>query len=198
MSGHSHYSTIKRQKGIKDAQKGRVFSKLSRLISLAVKAGGWITDPSANYKLRMAIESARAANMPKENVERAISRAGVEAESLEEMTYEGYGPMGIAVIVEVTTDSRNRTGQEIKNIFERVGGSLGGPGSVSFNFDTQGLIVIPKSDNAQTQILNLIDMGVEDFQEEQDSIEIYSTRYKRCFFGYYKKTQKLSNPDKFG
>jgi YebC/PmpR family DNA-binding regulatory protein len=172
MSGHSHYSTIKRAKEAKDAQKGRIFSKMGRAISIAVKTGGG-TDPAGNYKLRMAIDEARAYNMPKENIERAISRAGTEAQSLEEVKYEGYGPAGIAVIVDATTDNRNRTGQEIKNIFERAGGSLAGPGSVSFNFETKGVIVVKKSPDSQAQILSLIDMGVEDFQEEDDSIEVY-------------------------
>jgi YebC/PmpR family DNA-binding regulatory protein len=172
MSGHSHYSTIKRAKEAKDAQKGMIFSKMARAISIAVKAGGG-TDPAGNYKLRMVIDEARAYNMPKENIERAISRAGTEAQSLEEVKYEGYGPAGIAVIVDATTDNRNRTGQEIKNIFERAGGSLAGPGSVSFNFETKGMIVVKKSPDSQAQILNLIDLGIEDFQEEDDSIEVY-------------------------
>jgi YebC/PmpR family DNA-binding regulatory protein len=172
VSGHSHYSTIKRAKEAKDAQKGRIFSKMARAISIAVKSGG-STDPAANYKLRMVIEEARSYNMPKENIERAIMRAGTEAEAIEEVKYEGYGPAGIAVIVEATTDNRNRTGQEIKNIFERAGGSLAGPGSVSFNFETKGLAVVKKEANVQNQILKLIDLGIEDFQEENDSIEVY-------------------------
>ena len=172
MSGHSHYSTIKRAKGLKDAQKGRIFSKMGRAISIAVKAGGG-GDPAGNYKLRMVIEEARGYNMPKENIERAIARAGSIAESLEEVKYEGYGPAGIAVIVEATTDNRNRTGQEIKNVFERGGGSLAGPGSVSFNFERKGLITLEKKDDVQSQLLELIDLGVEDLQEEGDSIEVY-------------------------
>lgn len=172
MSGHSHYATIKRQKGLKDAVKGKVFSKLGRAISIAVKTGGG-TDPNANYKLRMAVDAARAENMPKDNIERAITKAGGEAANIEEITYEGFGPGGVNVIVEAATDNRNRSAQEIKNLFEKGGGNLGGPGSVAFNFDPRGLLVIKKSDNAEEQMLSLIDLGVEDVSETDDGIEIY-------------------------
>ncbi|KKQ93124.1 MAG: transcriptional regulator [Candidatus Woesebacteria bacterium GW2011_GWB1_39_10b] len=173
MSGHSHYATIKRQKEAKDAAKGRVFSRLARGIQIAVKSGGG-TDPDANYKLRMAIEAARSSNMPKENIERAIKAAQAKSGDLEEVIYEGYGPGGIAVIVEVVTDNRNRTGQEIKNIFDRGGGSLAGPGSVSFNFDPRGLILTEKKDNFEEVMLPLVDLGVEDISETDDAIEVYT------------------------
>jgi YebC/PmpR family DNA-binding regulatory protein len=172
MSGHSHYATIKRQKGLKDAARGKIFSKMARAIAIAVKAGG-NSDPEANYKLRMVVDAARAVNMPKENIERAITRAGSEAENLEEVTYEGFAGGGVGVIVEAATDNRNRTAQEIKNIFERGGGNLAGPGSVSFNFEPKGLIVIKKKANKDEQILTLIDAGVEDFEETDDAIEVY-------------------------
>lgn len=171
MSGHSHYATIRRQKEAKDAQKGRIFSKLARAISIAARMGG--VDPDSNYKLRMAIEQARAANMPKENIERAISRGVGEGEVLEEVTYEGFGPGGIAVFVEAATDNRNRTAQEIKNLFERGGGNLAGPGAVSFNFEPKGLIVVKKEDNTEEQMLKLIDLQVDDLQEVEDAIEVY-------------------------
>ena len=171
MSGHSHYATIHRQKDIKDAQKGRIFSKLAREISIAVKSGGG-ADPLGNYKLRMVIDKARAANMPKDNVDRAITK-GEGGEALEEVTYEGFGPGGISVIVEAATDNRNRTSQEIKNLFERGGGTLAGPGAVSFNFDPKALFIIQKDKDPQNQILQLIDLGIEDFEETDDSIEIY-------------------------
>lgn len=172
MSGHSHYATIKHQKGLKDAQKGKLFSKFARAITIAAKTGGG-GDPSSNYKLRMAIDTARASNMPKDNIERAISKAASGGESLEEVVYEGFGPDGIAVIVEAATDNRNRTAQEIKNIFERGGGNLGGPGSVAFNFDQKGLIVVAKSGDADEQTLSLIDAGADDVEETDEGIEVY-------------------------
>lgn len=172
MSGHSHYATIKRQKETKDAQKGQIFSKLAKEIAIAVKAGG--PDPNANFKLRVAMDKARAANMPKDNVERAISSGSSIAVNLEEAQYEGFGPSGIAVIVEAATDNRNRTGQEIKNLFERAGGRLAGPGSVSFNFENKGLLLVEKSSDPQTQMLTLIDMGVEDIEETDDGLEVYA------------------------
>lgn len=171
MSGHSHYATIHRQKELKDAQKGQIFSKLAKEIAIAVKSGG--PDPNSNFKLRVAMDKARAANMPKDNVERAISSGSSLAANLEEATYEGFGPSGVAVIVVAATDNRNRTGQEIKNIFERAGGSLAGPGAVSFNFENKGLLLIQKSSDPETQMLGLIDLGVEDIEETDDGIEAY-------------------------
>ncbi|MEJ2441668.1 MAG: YebC/PmpR family DNA-binding transcriptional regulator [Patescibacteria group bacterium] len=171
MSGHSHYATIKRQKESKDLAKGKIFSKLAREISIAVKSGGG-PSPDSNYKLRVAMDKARAANMPKVNIERAISK-GSGGEALEEVTYEGFGPEGIAVMVETATDNRNRTGQEIKGIFERGGGGLAGPGAVSFNFTPRGLLVIKKDKDSEEQMLKLIDLGVEDLEETEDGIEAY-------------------------
>lgn len=164
MSGHSHYATIKRAKELNDSKKGKVFSNHARAISMAVKAGGG-TDPASNYKLRMAIEAARADNLPKENIERAISKASTEAVNLDEYVYEGYGPFGISFLVEATSDNKNRTAQEVKNIFERGGGSLAGPGSVSFNFESKGMIKVKKSDDPDTQLLDLIDLGVDDYED---------------------------------
>ena len=171
MSGHSHYATIHRQKELKDAQKGQIFSKLAKEIAIAVKSGG--PDPNSNFKLRVAMDRARAANMPKDNVERAISSGSSSAANLEEATYEGFGPSGIAVMVSAATDNRNRTSQEVKNLFERAGGRLAGPGSVSFNFENKGLLVIEKLAEPETQMLTLIDMGVEDIEETDDGIEVY-------------------------
>jgi len=172
MSGHSHFATIKRAKEANDAKKGKVFSKYAKEIAIAVKTGGG-TDPGFNYKLRMIIDKARTFNMPKDNIDRAISRGSGE-EALEVINYEGFGPCGVAVIVEAATDNRNRTAQEIKNIFERVGGSLGGPGSVSYNFDHKGLLVVKKEDNFEEQMLKLIDCGAEDVEEVGDEIEVYT------------------------
>lgn len=173
MSGHSHYATIHRQKELNDAQRGRVFSKIAKEIVIAVKTGGGGVDPASNFKLRMVMEKARAANMPKDNVERALRQAQGKIEAVEEVTYEGFGPQGVAVVVETATDNRNRTGQEIKNIFERAGGSLAGPGAVSFNFESKGLIVVEKGNNSEEQMLKLIDLGVEDVEEVEDAIEVY-------------------------
>ncbi|MDO8503409.1 MAG: YebC/PmpR family DNA-binding transcriptional regulator [bacterium] len=173
MSGHSKWSTIKRQKGVNDAKRGQLFSKLTRAITLAAREGG--SSPEGNIRLRLAIEQARASNMPKENIERAVKHAaGADSVALQEVLYEGYGPFGIAVIVEVATDNKNRTGQEIKNIFEKGGGSLGGPGSVSFQFEQKGLVTVEKGSPQET-MLSLIDMGAQDLEEGTDVIEVYVT-----------------------
>jgi len=173
MSGHSHYATIKRQKEVKDSAKGKIFSKLGKAISIAVKAGGG-TDPEANYKLRMAIDAARSANMPKVNIDRAITKGSGEVDNIEEVAYEGFGPGGIAIIVQAATDNRNRTGQEIKNIFEKGGGNLAGPGSVSFNFEPKGFLLVQKENNLEEQMFKLIDCGAEDIEETGDGLEIFT------------------------
>ncbi len=170
MSGHSHFATIKRQKAANDAVKGNVFSKMARAIMIAAKNGA---DPDMNFKLRFEIDKARAVSMPKENIERAIARATTEAANLEEISYEGFGPGGISVIVEAATDNKNRTAQEMKNTFERAGGNLAGPGAVSFNFEPKGFILIKKTGDPETQMLSLIDAGVEDIQDTDDGLEVY-------------------------
>lgn len=170
MSGHSHYATIKRQKGANDAAKGNLFSKLARAIMIAAKNGA---DPDMNFKLRFEIDKAREASMPKENIERAIAKATTEAANIDEVNYEGFGPGGVAIIVQVATDNKNRTAQEIKNVFERGGGNLAGPGAVSFNFEPKGFMLIKKSEDPETQILKLIDAGVEDVNDTEDGIEVY-------------------------
>ena len=172
MSGHSKWATIHREKGVKDAKRGNLFSKLGRAISIAVKTGGG-PDISSNFKLRVAVEKARAADMPKDNIERAISK-GSGGEAMDEVSYEGFGPGGIGVIVEVATDNKNRTASEIKSIFERGGGNLGGPGSVSFNFEQKGFLLVKKKENPEAQMLKLIEAGVEDVQESSDGIEVYT------------------------
>lgn len=171
MSGHSHWATTQRAKGIKDAARGKIFSKLSRQITIAVKEGG-SPDPSANSRLRIAIEAARAANMPKDNIDRAIKKIG-EAGNLDEVLYEGFGPGGVSLMIQATTDNKNRSAQEIKYALERAGGNLGGPNSVSFNFATKGMLHIPKSDDLDSQILSLIDLGVDDYLETEDGLELY-------------------------
>ena len=176
MSGHSKWSTIKRKKEVTDALRGKLFSKLSKAISTAVKVGGG-PNPDTNAKLRVVIEEARAANMPRANVERALSK-GEGGGAIEEFTYEGFGPGGMAVIIEGATDNRNRTGQEIKGIFERGGGRLAGPGAVSFNFKPKSMFLIAKKDNKDDQILQLIDLGVEDVEETDDGIEVFMGQEK--------------------
>ena len=175
MSGHSKWSTIKRQKESKDAKRGQIFTKLAKAISVAVKSGGGVADPEKNFKLRLAIDKARALNVPKENITRAIARGGGGKEGADwtEINYEGYGPEGIAVIIEATTDNKNRTTAEIKNLFERGGGSLSSPGAVAFQFKKTGLITIRKNENPSEQILKLMDLEVDDVQEVSDAIEIY-------------------------
>ncbi len=172
VSGHSKWSTIKRQKEANDQVKGKVFSKLVSSIAVAVKTGGG-ADPEANYKLRIAIDTAKAANMPKQNIERAIQKASSEGGALEEVQYEGFGPAGVGILVEAATDNRNRTGAEIKNIFEKRGGSFGSPGSVAFNFEKQGLLLLQKGEQVEEQMLTLMDFDLLDLKETDDGIEAY-------------------------
>jgi YebC/PmpR family DNA-binding regulatory protein len=176
VSGHSKWSTIKRQKESKDARRGQIFTKLGNAITVAVKAGGGIGDPEKNFKLRLAIEKARGLNMPKETIQRAIKRGegGKEDNNWSEIVYEGYGPEGIAIVIEVATDNRNRTTSEIKNLFERGGGSIAGPGAVSFQFKKVGLITVEKGEKIDDQILSLIDQGAEEVEEVSDVVEVYT------------------------
>ena len=165
MAGHSKWAQIKRKKEATDARKGQIFTKISREIAVAVRQGG--PDPEANYRLRLAIQKARSINMPADNIKRAIERAageGSNATNYEEITYEGYGPAGVAVLVETLTDNRNRTVSEIRNVFNRSGGRLGESGSVSWIFDEKGLIVV-EPDNQHTAddiALAAIEAGAED------------------------------------
>lgn len=187
MSGHSKWSTIKHKKAANDAAKGKIFSTLSKAITIAAKTGGGV-DPDSNYKLRVVIDQARAENMPKHNIDRALSKAISSDENLEEITYEGFGPKGAGLLIEVVTDNKNRTVQEIKNILERGGGSLGGPGSVSFNFDSKSMIVIKKQANFDDQILSLIDAGVEDYEESNGAVAIYAD--SKSLFDLQEKMKK--------
>ena len=171
MSGHSKWATIHRQKEIKDNARGKVFSKFANLITIAAKEGG--PNPDTNFKLRDIIEKAKAANMPKDNIDRAMAKASGGGAAMEEVMYEGFGPNGLPVLIQAVTDNRNRTGQEIKNILERSGGSLAGPGAVAFQFDQVGDILVEKSGNVDEQTLTLIDLGVDDIEETQDGIECY-------------------------
>ena len=177
MSGHSKWSTIKRQKGANDAKRGALFTKVAREISVAARQGGG--DPDANYRHRLAMEKARSVNMPADNIKRTIEKAtgGGEGEQFEEITYEGYGPGGVAVLVEATTDNRNRTAAEVRSIFTKTGGQLAGSGAVAWQFEPRGLITIPRSGSvdADEVALTAIDAGAEDVDTDADeAIEIYT------------------------
>ncbi len=174
MAGHSKWANIKYRKERQDAIKMKIFSKLSKEITLAAKAGG--PDPEKNVALANAIERAREANVPKENIERAIKRATGELPGVqyEEIFYEGYGPYGVAVMVRVVTDNKNRAVSEIRHIFEEYGGNLGG--SVAWIFDRRGVITLEKDKIQQDKdelLMNIIDLGAEDIQEKDGEIEIY-------------------------
>lgn len=175
MSGHSHAATIKRDKDANDAKKGAAWSKISKLITIAVKTSGGMVNPAENPRLRIVLEKAREVNMPKDNINRAIDRAIGKggAGELETITYEGYGPGGIACMVECITDNKNRAASEIKNIFEKNGGNLAEPGAASHYFDRKGRVTVKKSTNPDEQMLNLIDLGAEDVEDNQDAFEVY-------------------------
>lgn len=177
MSGHSKWATIHRQKEVKDAKRGQIFTKLAQAITIAVRQGGGVTDPNSNFRLRLVIEKARALNMPKENIQRAIQRAAGEgaAEAWEDVVYEGYAPFGVAVIAEASTDNKQRTAQEVKNVFEKNGGRLGTSGTVDFLFERKGLITANKTDSNEELMLKIMDVeGVEDVEEAEDVIEVYT------------------------
>lgn len=175
MSGHSKWSTIKRQKGIADQKRGAVFTKLSKAITVAVKQGGGITDPNSNFRLRLAIDAARGANMPKDNIDRAVDRAsGKDAASVEEQVYEGFGPGGFSVIVEALTDNKNRTSAEIRSIFDKNGGSFATPGAVSYLFESKGEIAVEKTMALDELFLIAAESGADDVIETDDAFVIYT------------------------
>lgn len=200
MSGHSKWAQIKRQKGVTDVRRGQAFTKIANAITLAVKEGGGVGDPNQNFKLRLVIEKAREANMPKENIERAIERAfGKQAGDLETAVYEGFGPYRVAVIVETATDNKQRTLSEIKNIFDKEGGNLGQSGSVSYLFLQMGEVDIEKDNKSFDDILLLAaESGAEDIDEEEGIFRIYTNMGElakvRDFFsnkGFKIKTAEL-------
>jgi len=177
MSGHSKWATIHRDKAVADHKRGKIFTQLGRAITVAVREGGGISDPSSNFRLRIAIEKARAASMPKDNIKRALQRAQgkLGGSQFENITYEGYGPHQIGIIVECVTDNHQRTGQEVKNIFNKNGGSLARPGAVSYQFEKVGFLTVGKSGDSQELILEIMDIdGVIDVKEARDAIEIYT------------------------
>jgi YebC/PmpR family DNA-binding regulatory protein len=175
MSGHSKWSQIRRQKGVNDAKRGQLFTKLGREITLAARQGGG--NPDGNFRLRLAMQKAKEFNMPLENVKRSIDKGTGKAEgvSIEEMTYEGYGPAGVAILVEVATDNRNRIAAELRNIFSRNGGNMGEAGCVSWLFEPKGLIILDAGRGDPEELaLTAIDIGADDVKIMDQIIEIYT------------------------
>ena len=177
MSGHSKWASIKNKKEKTDAQKGKIFTKIGREIAIAVKEGGG-GDPVNNSKLRDVIAKAKAANMPNDNINRSIKKAigDANAANYEEITYEGYGPGNIAVIVDVLTDNRNRIAAEMRHIFDKSGGNMGNSGSVSWMFDKKGQIIIERTAlmDEDEVMMQALDAGAEDFIANDDSFEVYT------------------------
>lgn len=175
MAGHSKWKNIQRRKNAQDAKRGKIFMKLAREIYVAAKNGGG--NPDTNAALRLAIEKAKANNMPNENIERAIQKAvgGQSSENYEEITYEGYGPGGVAVMVHLLTDNKNRSAAEVRHAFTKNGGNLGENGCVSFMFDRKGLLIIERGDLDEEEVmLHAIDAGAEEVETEDDAFVIYT------------------------
>ncbi len=173
MSGHSKWATIKHKKGKTDARRGKLFSKLSRAITVAAREGG--SDPTMNISLANAIEKAKAESMPKDNIERAIQRGGggADGETYEHILYEGYGPAGVAIIVEVLTDNKNRSAAEVRNIFSKHGGQLAQPGAVAWVFERRGSIMVDGSRFAEDDIMTAaIEAGAEDVVQDGDQFDV--------------------------
>ena len=174
MSGHSKWAQIKRKKGVADVKKGAMFTRLGREISIAARSGGG--DPDANFVLRLAVDKARGQNMPKENIERAIKRGTGELNEggqLEDIMYEGYGPGGSALLVQILTDNRNRAASEVRHMFTRGGGNLAASNAVAWMFEKKGVITIENVKNVDDLELELIDAGAEDFRLEGNVLEVY-------------------------
>ncbi|MFH1947100.1 MAG: YebC/PmpR family DNA-binding transcriptional regulator [Candidatus Magasanikbacteria bacterium] len=183
MSGHSKWSKIQHKKGATDAKRGNIFTKLGKAITIASQQGGG--DPEMNFSLRLAIDRAKGANMPKDNIEKAIKRGtgeGSEGVQLQELIYEGFGPGGVAVLVEAVTDNVNRTGSEVKHAFAQSGGSMGGPGCVQWQFDYLGVIRLDNSQKSKVKSqksefeLELMDAGVEDIKDSDMGLELISKK----------------------
>jgi YebC/PmpR family DNA-binding regulatory protein len=176
MSGHSKWSTIKHKKGAADAKRGKIFTRILKEMTVAARLGGG--DPAGNPRLRSAVAEAKANNMPKDNIERAIKRGTgeIEGAQYEELTYEGYGPGGVAVIVEALTDNGNRTTPEVRRIFEKHGGNLGTPGSVKFQFDKKGYFAVEKSAASEDKLMEVaLEAGADDLQTDDPEVfEIYT------------------------
>jgi YebC/PmpR family DNA-binding regulatory protein len=174
MSGHSKWSTIKRKKGAADAKRGALFGKLSRAITVAAREGGG--DPDMNPALGLAVQKAKEANMPNDNIQRAIDKgtgAGADAEQFERITYEGYAPGGVAVMVEVLTDNRNRAASDVRYIFSKNGGKLGTSGSVSYLFERKGVVLIPRSEIDEDELMELaLEAGAEDVEQMESDYRV--------------------------
>ncbi len=173
MSGHSKWHSIKHKKAVVDARRGQHFTKLARAITVAAREGGG--DPDGNPGLALAIQKARDASMPKDNIERAVAKGtgeGVDADQIESVLYEGYGPGGVALLIEALTDNRNRTGADVRHLLSKHGGNLGEPGSVSYLFDKRGVIVVDASRYDEDDLMPAIDAGAEDIALDDDVFEI--------------------------
>ena len=173
MAGHSKWAGIKHKKAIVDARRGKLFTKLARAITVAAKEGGG--DPEGNPALALAVQKAKDASMPKDNIERAIAKGtggGADADALEAVMYEGYGPGGVAIMVEATTDNRNRTGSEVRHLFSKHGGNLGEPGSVAYLFDKKGVLVVDGDRYTEDDLMPAVDAGAEDIQMDADVFEV--------------------------
>src|SRR5258705_13875601 len=173
MAGHSKWASIKHKKAVVDARRGQQFTKLARAITVAAKEGGG--DPEANAPLATAVQKARDASMPKDNIERAIAKgsgAGSDADTLETVVYEGYGPGGVALLIEAVTDNRNRTGSEVRHLLSKSGGNLGEPGSVAYLFDKKGVVVVDASRYGEDDLMPAIDAGAEDIVADDDVLEV--------------------------
>jgi YebC/PmpR family DNA-binding regulatory protein len=173
VSGHSKWASIKHKKAATDAKRGQLFTKLARAISVAAREGGG--DPESNFTLAAAIEKAKGYSMPKDNIPRAIDRgtgAGGDTEQIERVVYEGYGPGGAAVLVDTLTDNRNRTGAEVRNVFDKSGGSLGEPGSVAWQFEKKGVVLVDGERFSEDDLMPAIDAGAEDVVPEDDVLKV--------------------------
>jgi YebC/PmpR family DNA-binding regulatory protein len=173
MSGHSKWASIKHKKAVVDARRGQQFTKLARAITVAARDGGG--DPESNATLAQAVQKARDASMPKDNIERAIAKgtgAGSDAAAIETVTYEGYGPGGVALLIEALTDNRNRTGADVRHLLAKEGGTLGEPGSVAYLFEKRGVIVVDASRWSEDDLIVAIDAGAEDVSIDEDIYEI--------------------------
>ncbi|HVW19187.1 MAG TPA: YebC/PmpR family DNA-binding transcriptional regulator [Solirubrobacteraceae bacterium] len=173
MSGHSKWASIKHKKAIVDSRRGKLFTKLARAITVAAREGGG--DLEGNPALQLAVQKARDASMPKDNIERAIAKgtgADKDAEAYEAIVYEGYGPGGVALLVEALTDNRNRTGSEVRHLFSKHGGNLGEPGSVAYLFDKKGLVVVDATRYSEDDLLAAVEAGAEDIAVDDDVFEV--------------------------
>jgi YebC/PmpR family DNA-binding regulatory protein len=174
MAGHSKWASIKHKKAATDAKRGKLFTKLARAITVAAREGGG--DPAGNHTLAAAVEKAKGYSMPKDNIQRAIDRGTGEGDAgaIERVVYEGYGPGGAAVLVDALTDNRNRTGAEVRNIFDKQGGSLGEPGSVAWQFDKKGVVLVDAARYGEDDLMAAIDAGADDVAVEEDTLKVTS------------------------